>query len=27
VPLTDDETWTIMAPGEFAQFREGVRVR
>lgn len=27
VPLTDDEVWTIMAPGEFAQFREGVRVR
>ncbi len=27
VPLTDNETWTTLTAGEFAQFREGVRVR
>ncbi len=25
-PLTDDETWTALAPGELAIFREGARV-
>ncbi|MBI1398074.1 MAG: class II glutamine amidotransferase [Betaproteobacteria bacterium] len=26
LPLTDDERWTTMAPGEFAVFRDGRRV-
>jgi predicted glutamine amidotransferase len=27
VPLTDNETWTPLAPGELLMFRHGERVR